>query len=135
MGHILACNIEFNRCSFQVILFSHFEIIVGVCHLNWESEVSLVAHVTVTLSFLCFLSSSRCLFLFVFNHSGNASWTYSCEYFRYPKIPSQTGIWREPLESGVAPTSPDDWPCAQANSLTRVSIYTSTHAVCEAAWV
>lgn len=34
-------------------------------------------------------------------------------------------IWREPLEPGVSPTSPDDWPSAKAKSLTHVSIYTS----------
>lgn len=61
--------------------------------------------------------------------TGNASWTYSCEYFKYPTIPSLTGIWRELLEPGVAPTIPDDWPSAQAKSLTRVSIYTSTQSV------
>lgn len=55
------------------------------------------------------------------------SWTYSCEYFRYPTTPILTGIWREPLEPGVTPTTPDDGVSTQSKSLTRVSIYTSTH--------
>ncbi len=84
------------------------------------------------LSFLCFLSSpllSFFLFFFVFSGSRNTSWTYSCEYFRYPTVPSLTGIWREPPEPGVAPTSPDNCPSTQAKSLTRVSIYISTHSL------
>lgn len=56
-------------------------------------------------------------------HLGRASWTYSCELLRYPTIPSQS--WREPLEPGAAPTTPDDWPTAQARSLTRIRLYTS----------
>lgn len=69
--------------------------------------------------FLCFLSSPLCLFLLFFCDFGNASWTYSCEYFRYPTILSLT--WREPLEPGVAPTTPDEKPSAQAKSIIRVS--------------
>lgn len=83
-----------------------------------------------SLSSLWFLSSPIHLFLLLFNGSGNASWTYSCEYFRYPTIPSLTWIWRELLEPGIAPTTPDDWPSARAKSITRVSIFTST--ACEA---
>lgn len=56
-------------------------------------------------------------------HLGSASWTYSCELLRYSTIPSQS--WREPLEPGAAPTTPDDWPTAPARSLTRVRLYTS----------
>lgn len=59
-------------------------------------------------------------------HSGRASWTDSCEYFRYPTIPSLS--WREPLEPGVAPTTPDDWFTAQARSPARVRPYTSDGA-------
>lgn len=53
----------------------------------------------------------------VWIHYERASWTYSCKYLRYPTILSL--IWRELLEVGAAPTTPDDWCTAQARSLTR----------------
>lgn len=77
--------------------------------------------------FLFVFFSSLLKLLFIFSDSRNASWTYSCEYFRFPTIPSLPVIWREPLEPGVAPTSPDDWSSVQAKSPARVSICSSTH--------
>ena len=94
-----------------------------------QSKVSLVAQMTIP--HLSFISSppQSIFFLLLFNDSGHASWTYSCEYFRYPTIPRLTWIWREPLEPGVAPTTPDDWSTTRAKSLTRVNIFTSTQPV------
>lgn len=66
-------------------------------------------------------------FLFFFMEFVNASWTYSCEYFRYPTILT----WREPLESGLAPTTPDERTSVQAKSVNTCQyLY-----VCEAVWV
>lgn len=101
-----------------------------VAHANFLAWSSLHCLVSA-LSSPCVITSPplSVFFLFAFCVSGNASWTYSCEFFWYPTIPILTEIWREPLEPGVAPISPDDWPSVQAKSLPRVSIYTSTHSL------
>lgn len=61
-------------------------------------------------------------------HYERASCTYSCKYLRYPTVVSL--IWRELLGPGAAPSTPDNWPTAQARSLTRVRLCTAVVQDC-----
>lgn len=109
--------LRYKRSSFWVS-FSHLKII-------WGSLADIFKRGNPKVYFFCFLSSPLCLFYSFFMEFVNASWTYSCEYFRYPTILT----WREPLESGVAPTTPDERPSVQAKSVNTCQyLY-----VCEAA--
>lgn len=130
---IFIVNAHNKRHDKILVLFwlPNFDLLFSFCKCgeNYNSHFWVVirksdsSHMLIWLSLPC---PFHLKFLLVFSDSGKESWTYSCEYFKYHKIPSQTGIWREPLKSGLAPTSPDDWPSLNAESLAHVSINSST---------